>query len=53
MTYASLGAASGQLGWQIGTEDFSSRFECSRKFVSNKWFGAIISSGVLLGRTFQ
>ncbi|KAH0894226.1 hypothetical protein HID58_056655, partial [Brassica napus] len=43
----------GQLGWQIGTEDFSSRFECSRKFVSNKCFGAIISSGVLLGRTME
>uniref|UniRef100_A0A1J3ETJ9 4-hydroxybenzoate polyprenyltransferase, mitochondrial n=1 Tax=Noccaea caerulescens TaxID=107243 RepID=A0A1J3ETJ9_NOCCA len=51
--YASLAAASGQLGWQIGTADLSSRDDCSRKFVSNKWFGAIIFSGVVLGRTFQ
>ena len=40
--YASLGAASGQLGWQIGTEDFSSRFECSRKYVNN--FGFLLLS---------
>ncbi|CAH2065314.1 unnamed protein product [Thlaspi arvense] len=51
--YASLVAASGQLGWQIGTADLSSGADCSRKFVSNKWFGAIIFSGVVLGRTFQ
>ncbi|KAJ4880304.1 4-hydroxybenzoate polyprenyltransferase [Raphanus sativus] len=51
--YASLVAASGQLGWQIGTADFSSCADCNRKFVSNKWFGAIIFGGVLLGRTFQ
>ncbi|CAL9226607.1 unnamed protein product [Arabidopsis halleri] len=51
--YASLAAASGQLGWQIGTADFSSGADCSRKFVSNKWFGAIIFSGVVLGRSFQ
>ncbi|CAN6914254.1 unnamed protein product [Brassica oleracea] len=51
--YASLVAASGHLGWQIGTADLSSRTDCSRKFVSNKWFGAIIFSGVVLGRTFQ
>ncbi|KAL0738856.1 hypothetical protein Bca4012_015066 [Brassica carinata] len=51
--YASLVAALGQLGWQIGTADLSSGADCSRKFVSNKWFGAIIFSGVVLGRTFQ
>ncbi|CAN8230840.1 unnamed protein product [Cochlearia groenlandica] len=51
--YASLVAASGQLGWQIGTADLSSRADCSSKFVSNKWFGAIIFSGVVLGRAFQ
>ncbi|CAH2078153.1 unnamed protein product, partial [Thlaspi arvense] len=65
--YASLVAASGQLGWQIGTADLSSRADCSSKyakqfeffsfivlvFVSNKWFGAIVFSGVVLGRTFQ
>lgn len=27
-------AASGQLGWQIGTADLSSRPDCSRKYVN-------------------
>ncbi|KAF3448257.1 hypothetical protein FNV43_RR08970 [Rhamnella rubrinervis] len=48
--YAFLTAASGQLAWQIRTVDLSSRADCNRKFVSNKWFGAIIFSGILLGR---
>ncbi|XP_050372504.1 4-hydroxybenzoate polyprenyltransferase, mitochondrial-like [Argentina anserina] len=48
--YALLAAASGQLAWQIWTVDLSSRLDCNRKFVSNKWFGAIICSGILLGR---
>ncbi|KAF3964805.1 hypothetical protein CMV_010943 [Castanea mollissima] len=48
--YAFLTAASGQLAWQIRTVDLSSRADCNRKFVSNKWFGAIIFSGILFGR---
>ncbi|XP_020239158.1 4-hydroxybenzoate polyprenyltransferase, mitochondrial [Cajanus cajan] len=48
--YASLAAASGHLGWQIWTVDLSSRADCNRKFVSNKWFGAIIFGGILAGR---
>ncbi|CAI0416267.1 unnamed protein product [Linum tenue] len=51
--YVSLAAASGQLAWQIQTVDLSSRADCNRKFVSNKWFGAIIFSGVLFGRLLQ
>ncbi|KAL1807333.1 hypothetical protein DCAR_0833205 [Daucus carota subsp. sativus] len=45
-----LTAASGQLAWQIWTVDLSSRADCNRKFVSNKWFGAMIFSGILFGR---
>ncbi|XP_057466135.1 4-hydroxybenzoate geranyltransferase 2 [Actinidia eriantha] len=48
--YAFLAAASGQLAWQIFTVDLSCRADCNRKFVSNKWFGAIIFSGILFGR---
>ncbi|RDX78463.1 4-hydroxybenzoate polyprenyltransferase, mitochondrial, partial [Mucuna pruriens] len=48
--YASLAVASGHLGWQIWTVDLSSRADCNRKFVSNKWFGAIIFGGILAGR---
>ncbi|CAL2232811.1 unnamed protein product [Prunus armeniaca] len=50
--YASLGVASGHLAWQIWTADLSSPLDCNRKFVSNKWFGAIIFIGILLGRLF-
>nr|XP_016483504.1 PREDICTED: 4-hydroxybenzoate geranyltransferase 2-like isoform X3 [Nicotiana tabacum] len=48
--YAFLTAASGQLAWQIWTVDLSSRADCNRKFVSNKWFGAFVFGGVLFGR---
>lgn len=48
--YVFLAAASGQLAWQIWTVDIYSGADCSRKFVSNKWFGAIVFSGILVGR---
>lgn len=51
--YAFLIAASGHLAWQIFTVDLSNRADCSRKFVSNKWFGALVGGGILLGRLAQ
>ncbi|PIA27865.1 hypothetical protein AQUCO_07400002v1 [Aquilegia coerulea] len=48
--YPFLMAASGQMAWQIWTVDLSSRADCNRKFVSNKWFGALVYSGILFGR---
>ncbi|XVF44533.1 hypothetical protein PTKIN_Ptkin02bG0131800 [Pterospermum kingtungense] len=51
--YACLAAASGQLAWQIWTVNLTSRADCNRKFVSNKWFGALIFSGILFGRVFS
>ncbi|KAJ4710427.1 4-hydroxybenzoate polyprenyltransferase, mitochondrial [Melia azedarach] len=51
--YAFLAAASGHLGWQMWTVDLSSRADCNRKFVSNKWFGALVFSGILFGRLMQ
>ncbi|XXG60334.1 hypothetical protein AAC387_Pa04g2267 [Persea americana] len=48
--YACLSVAACQLGWQIWTVDLSNGADCNRKFVSNKWFGAIVFSGILLGR---
>lgn len=48
--YTFLAAASGHLAWQIYTVDLSNRADCNRKFVSNKWFGALIFSGILLGK---
>lgn len=48
--YPFLMAASGQLAWQIWTVDLSSRADCNKKFVSNKWFGALVFSGILFGK---
>ncbi|KAJ9556288.1 hypothetical protein OSB04_010902 [Centaurea solstitialis] len=48
--YVFLAGASGQLAWQIWTVDIYSGADCSRKFVSNKWFGAIVFGGILIGR---
>ncbi|KAK4437210.1 4-hydroxybenzoate polyprenyltransferase, mitochondrial [Sesamum alatum] len=50
--YTFLAAASAQLAWQILTVDLASRADCNRKFCSNKWFGAIVCSGILFGRLF-
>ncbi|KAL2515736.1 4-hydroxybenzoate polyprenyltransferase [Forsythia ovata] len=50
--YTFLMAASGQLAWQILTVDLSSCADCNRKFVSNKWFGALVFTGILCGRLF-
>ncbi|MBA0772724.1 hypothetical protein Gotri_008056 [Gossypium trilobum] len=51
--YVFLAAASGQLAWQIRTVNLSSAADCNRKFESNKWFGVLILSGILLGRAFS
>ncbi|CAN6232833.1 unnamed protein product [Urochloa humidicola] len=48
--YPFLSAAAAQLAWQISTVELSNRSDCNRKFVSNKWFGALVFSGILLGR---
>lgn len=48
--YVFLTGASAHLAWQIWTVDISSGPDCSRKFVSNKWFGAIVFGGILMGR---
>ncbi|XP_007043322.2 PREDICTED: 4-hydroxybenzoate polyprenyltransferase, mitochondrial [Theobroma cacao] len=51
--YAFLAAASGHLAWQIRTVNLTCRADCNRKFVSNKWFGALVFSGILFGRVFS
>eukprot|EP00026_Physarum_polycephalum_P009220 Phypoly_transcript_09334.p1 GENE.Phypoly_transcript_09334~~Phypoly_transcript_09334.p1 ORF type:complete len:174 (+),score=20.27 Phypoly_transcript_09334:892-1413(+) len=47
--YIAIGAAACHLVWQISTVKFENNTDCMRKFVSNKWFGAIIFVGILLG----
>ncbi|KAH7414914.1 hypothetical protein KP509_14G017600 [Ceratopteris richardii] len=48
--YASLVGAATQLCWQIATVDLQNRADCNSKFVSNKWFGAIVFSGIAAGK---
>nr|BAD05725.1 PGT-1-like [Oryza sativa Japonica Group] len=43
-------AASAHLAWQISTVDLSDPLDCNRRFVPNKWFGALIFGGILCGR---
>ncbi|XP_027124411.1 4-hydroxybenzoate geranyltransferase 2-like [Coffea arabica] len=51
--YGLLAAASGHLAWQIWDVDLSNPADCSRKFVSNIWFGAIVFGAILCGRLFS
>ncbi|KAL3512855.1 hypothetical protein ACH5RR_025572 [Cinchona calisaya] len=48
--YLLMIAASGQIAWQIWAVDLSDPADCARKFLSNKWFGGIVFSAILLGR---
>lgn len=52
-TDVAIGAAAGHLAWQIGTVDLQNGADCMRKFISNKWFGAIIFGGIVLGKFFH
>jgi len=48
--YISMIPAFGQLLWQIYSVDLSNGADCIAKFLTNKWFGAIVMAGMLLGR---
>lgn len=48
-TLSVLGASS-HLAWQIREVDLDSRGDCMSKFVSNKWVGALIIAGIVMGR---
>ncbi|XP_078161287.1 4-hydroxybenzoate geranyltransferase 2-like [Carex rostrata] len=48
--YLSMIPAFGHLLWQIYSVDLSNGFDCLMKFLSNKWFGAIVMAGMVLGR---
>jgi len=47
--YPFLAAAAGHLVWQVSTVELSNKSDCHRKFVSNKWFGALLFGGILSG----
>jgi 4-hydroxybenzoate polyprenyltransferase len=48
--FAAVAAGSAHIAWQIGSVDLQDGPDCMAKFVSNKWYGAIIYAGVLLDR---
>eukprot|EP01111_Echinosteliopsis_oligospora_P002356 TRINITY_DN13472_c0_g1_i1.p1 TRINITY_DN13472_c0_g1~~TRINITY_DN13472_c0_g1_i1.p1 ORF type:complete len:179 (+),score=30.58 TRINITY_DN13472_c0_g1_i1:261-797(+) len=45
--YMGVGLGAAQLIWQVSTVKFENSEDCMRKFISNKWFGAFIFSGIL------
>lgn len=45
--HSSLLGAAAHLYWQISTVDLQNRADCNSKFVSNKWFGAIVFVGIV------
>ncbi len=51
--YASLVAAGAHLAWQIRTVDLNNREDCMAKFVSNKWFGVVLFSGIVADKLLQ
>ncbi|BBN06972.1 4-hydroxybenzoate polyprenyltransferase [Marchantia polymorpha subsp. ruderalis] len=48
--YAGVIASAGHLAWQVSSVDIHSRADCNSKFVSNKWFGAIVCSAIVAGK---
>ena len=48
--YVGCGAAAGHYAWQLYTVDLDSREDCMATFVSNKWFGAIVFSGIVMDK---
>ena len=45
--YAGVAAAACHYSWQLIDVNLDSRQDCLAKFVSNKWFGAIVFSGIV------
>jgi len=43
-----LGGGALHLMWQLRTVDLKNGKDCMNKFVSNKWFGAIVFTGIVL-----
>ena len=51
--YAGAAAAACHYAWQLSTVDLDSRTECLAKFVSNKWFGAVVFGGIVVDKLLQ
>ncbi|KAL3675748.1 hypothetical protein R1sor_025696 [Riccia sorocarpa] len=48
--YAGVVASACHLAWQVKTVDTDNPADCSSKFASNKWFGAIVCGGIIAGK---
>lgn len=45
--YSGVAAAACHYAWQLTDVNLDSRQDCLAKFVSNKWFGALVFSGIV------
>ena len=45
--YAGVSAAACHYSWQLTDVDLDSRQDCLAKFVSNKWFGVLVFTGIV------
>lgn len=45
-----VGAGSAHLTWQLATLRVNDARDCAAKFVSNKWFGAIVFAAIVADR---
>lgn len=48
--FAGVAAGSAHVAWQISSVDLHDGPDCMAKFVSNKWYGALIYAGIVLDR---
>ena len=48
--YVGVTAAACHYSWQLVQVNLDSRHDCMAKFVSNKWFGALVFSGIVVDR---
>jgi 4-hydroxybenzoate polyprenyltransferase len=48
--YAAVAAGAAHQAWQVSSVDLNNGPDCMAKFVSNKWYGAVLYSGIVADR---
>lgn len=48
--FAGVAAGTAHIAWQIRSVDLQDGPDCMAKFVSNKWYGALIYAGIVMDR---
>lgn len=51
--YVALAGVASHLVWQIRTVDLDSRADCLTKFKSNRDLGALMFTGIVLGKLYM